>query len=162
MSKTYYTRADIVAMDEREWFPGVRFELVSGGGAVPMSTFDPEINNHPVPPAVEEDAVLCGVSQQARTCYVIYLTLDFATGEEPYDETEMAGIIAGLWDHEPGKGGRQDVTVFTCKNGEETVKDDDGEDDGERSSCNGCGESFNVNESGSETTCTRCLEESKR
>jgi predicted Zn-ribbon and HTH transcriptional regulator len=30
------------------------------------------------------------------------------------------------------------------------------EDDGERLSCEECGESFNVNESGSENRCPRC------
>ena len=32
----------------------------------------------------------------------------------------------------------------------------DDEDDGERLSCDECGESFNVNESGSEDRCPRC------
>jgi hypothetical protein len=75
--------------------------------------FDPETNEHPLPASVEADACVAGVP--LRRCYVIYLTLDFKTGEEPYAAGEMAGAIAGLWDSQPGPGARQDVTVYLAK-----------------------------------------------
>lgn len=80
-----------------------------------MIGFDPLTEAHPIPDSVERNDVTLGVP--GRVCYVIYLTLDFEPDVEPYGASEMAGIVAGLWDD--GKGGyekaRQGVTVYIGK-----------------------------------------------